>query len=606
MGQNNNEITQDEAGTLAGLFHARITKTPDQAAYRHFDAGTGKWLDTTWSEMAQETGRWQAALLKEGLKPGDRIGIMMPNCREWVMFDQAALGLGLITVPLFYNDRGGNVAYIAENAGIKLLVIDGPEQWNSLLPVRDDLTTIHSIISLNSLDGLTHDHRLQLIEEWLPENSDGYQLRDDLDPKGLATVVYTSGTTGHPKGVMLSHQNILNNTYESLLTTHATKDDIMLSFLPLSHMLERTGGYYLPMMGGSLVAYARSIPLLGEDLQIIRPTLLISVPRIYERVYAKIQEGLAAKPPIARKLFNLAVDIGWKRFLYQQGRGNWSPSLLLWPLLDKLVASKIVNRLGGRLRTAVSGGAPLPPEVARTFLALGIPLLQGYGLTETSPVLTVSLVDDNIPESVGKALPSIELTIGEGGELLARGPTVMLGFWNNPEETARVIDQDGWLHTGDIAEIDDEGHVYITGRIKDIIILSNGENVSPADMELAISMDALVEQVMIIGEGHPYLCALIVPEAEHWKNLAEGFGLDPDDPDSYKNDAVLERITKRIAQHLHQFPGYAQVRQVVLLKEAWTVENGFLTPTLKIKRKQVMKHCCDNLDQLYNGQSRQA
>ncbi len=354
------------------------------------------------------------------------------------------------------------------------------------------------------------------------------------------------------------------------------------------------------MMGGALVAYARSIPLLGEDLQTIRPTLLISVPRIYERVFAKIQEGLTAKPAVARKLFNLAVNIGWRRFLYQQGRGNWSPSLLLWPLLDKLVASKIASRLGGRLRTAVSGGAPLPPEVARTFLALGIPLLQGYGLTETSPVLAVSLVDDNIPESVGKALPSVKLAIGEGGELLAKGPTVMLGFWNNPKETAKVIDQDGWLHTGDIAEIDNEGHVYITGRIKDIIILSNGENVSPADMELAISMDALVEQVMIIGGGHPYLCALIVPDAEHWKNLAEGFGLDPDDADSYKNEAVLDRITKRISRLLHQFPGYAQVRQVVLLKEPWTVENGFLTPTLKIKRKQVMKHCCNNIDQFYN------
>ncbi len=213
MGRNNNEITPEEAGTLAGLFHARIAKTPDQAAYRHFNANTDQWVDTTWSEMAQETGRWQAALLKEELKPDNRIGIMMPNCREWVMFDQAALGLGLITVPLFYNDRGGNVTYIAEDAGIKLLVIQGPEQWESLIPVRDDLTTIHNIISLTSLDGLTHDDRLQLIEEWLPKSSDGYQLRDDLDPHGLATVVYTSGTTGHPKGVMLSHSNILSNTY---------------------------------------------------------------------------------------------------------------------------------------------------------------------------------------------------------------------------------------------------------------------------------------------------------------------------------------------------------------------------------------------------------
>ncbi len=601
MKANQEIISLDDAVTLAGLFDERTRRTPDHIAYRYYDPEQNVWKESTWSEMRAETARWQAAFQQEGLKRGDRVGIMMPNRREWVMFDQAALGLGLVSVPLFYNDRGGNVAYIAEAAAIKLLVIQGPEQWQSLEPVRDELPTVDRIISLESLDGMAHDDRICHLEQWLPESAGEYQVVDDLDPYGLCSIVYTSGTTGHPKGVMLSNHNILSNTYEALQTTTINDDDVLLSFLPLSHMLERTGGYYLPLMAGITVAYARSIPQLAEDLQIIRPTFLISVPRIYERIYARIQEGLNEKSPLVRKLFNLAVHVGWKRFEYQQGRGSWSPSLLLWPLLDKLVASKVTEKLGGRLRTAISGGAPLPPEVARTFLALGVPVLQGYGLTETSPVLAVNRVEDNVPESVGRALPGTELSIAENGELLARGNAVMLGFWNNPQETERVIDKDGWLHTGDVARIDATGHVYITGRIKDIIVLANGEKVSPADMEIAIAMDALIEQVMIIGEGRPFLSALIVLESEQWKSLAEGLDLDPDNTDSLRDKRVMDHVHRRINDQLREFPGYAQVRRIKLLEEAWSVENGYLTPTLKTKRKLIAEHCEPLIRDLYSG-----
>jgi long-chain acyl-CoA synthetase len=601
MKPNQEIITLDEAVTLAGLFKERTGRTPDRIAYRYYDPEQAAWKNSTWSEMRSETARWQAAFLQEGLKRGDRVGIMMPNRREWVMFDQAALGLGLVSVPLFYNDRGGNVAYIAEAAAVKLLVIQGREQWASLEPVRNELPTVHRIVSIESLDGLAHDDRVRHLEEWLPATAGEYQMLNDLDPHGLCSIVYTSGTTGHPKGVMLSHHNILSNTYQALLTTTINDDDILLSFLPLSHMLERTGGYYLALMAGITVAYARSILQLAEDLLIIRPTFLISVPRIYERIYARIQEGLDEKPPIARKLFKLAVDVGWRRFEYQQKRGGWSPWLLLWPLLDKLVAGKITEKLGGRLRTAISGGAPLPPDVARTFLALGVPVLQGYGLTETSPVLAVSRIDDNIPESVGLALPGTELSVAENGELLARGDAVMLGFWNNPQETARVIDAEGWLHTGDVARIDATGHVYITGRIKDIIVLANGEKVSPADMEIAIAMDALFEQVLVIGEGRPFLSVLIVPEAEHWKGLTEGLGLDPEDPASLQHPKVMDHVYRRIADQLRDFPGYAQVRKAVLLNEPWSVENGYLTPTLKTKRKLIIEHCQRIIAEIYNG-----
>ncbi len=601
MKANQEIISLDEAVTLAGLFQTRIQRSADRIAYRYYDPDQAVWCDSSWAEMGRETARWQTAFEQEGLKRGDRVGIMMSNRREWVMFDQAAFGLGLVSVPLFYNDRGGNVSYIAEAAGIKLLVILGREQWLSLEPVREELTTIHRIVTIESLDGMAHDDRVRQLDEWLPKTATDYRVVDDIDPHELCSIVYTSGTTGHPKGVMLSHHNILSNTHEALQTTTINDDDILLSFLPLSHMLERTGGYYLPMMAGIPVAYARSILQLAEDLVIIRPTFMISVPRIYERVYAKIQEGLEAKPAIARKLFNLAVDVGWKRFQHHQGRGSWSPSLLLWPLLNKLVASKIVEKLGGRLKTAISGGAPLPPDVARTFLALGVPVLQGYGLTETSPVLAVSRIDDNIPESVGLALPSTQLKVADNGELLAKGAAIMLGFWKNKEETDRVIDPDGWFHTGDVARIDEEGHVYITGRIKDIIVLANGEKVSPADMEIAIAMDALFEQVLIMGESRPFLSALIVPEAEHWKNFTEGLGLDPHDPATYRNNKVLEHVHHRISQQIRDFPGYAQVRKAVLLSEAWSVENGYLTPTMKTKRKLIIEHNSQIISDIYSG-----
>ncbi len=350
-------------------------------------------------------------------------------------------------------------------------------------------------------------------------------MTDDGDSNELATIVYTSGTTGRPKGVMLSHWNILFDSERALEIVQMYPQDLLLSFLPLSHTFERTVGYYIPMMAGSTVAYARSIPELGEDLLTIQPTLMISVPRIYERVYNKIQAGLAEKSPIATWLFNLAVDTGWKRFLHQQGRGSWHPVFLLWPLLNKLVAGKIMAKLGGRMRIAASGGAPLPTPIAKVFIGLGLNLIQGYGLTETSPILTANPEDDNDPRSVGVPLRGLELRVSEQDELLARGPVIMLGYWNNPEATAAVIDSEGWFHTGDKARIENN-HVYITGRIKEIIVLANGEKVPPADMEMAIALDTLFEQVMIIGDDRPFLTALLVLNPEQWEGVASDLQLD--------------------------------------------------------------------------------
>jgi long-chain acyl-CoA synthetase len=376
--------------------------------------------------------------------------------------------------------------------------------------------------------------------------------------------------------------------------------DSFLSFLPLSHTLERTAGYYLPMMAGSTVGFARSIPQLAEDLQHIRPTAIIAVPRIFERVYARVQEQMKGKSAIARMLFRMTLKVGFKEFEHRMGRRRWFPALLIHPLLRKLVSGKILDKLGGRLRVAVSGGAAISPEIARVFLGLGLPMLQGYGLTETSPVISVNPLNNIKPESVGVALRGVSVKIGENDELLVKTPGMMLGYWNNHAATAEMIDPEGWLHTGDQARIDEDGHIHITGRIKDILVLSNGEKFPPADMEMAIALDPLIEQVMVVGEGKPYLGALVVLNAELWNGVAIEYDLDPSSEASLRDPRLESEVLKRIRSKLKDFPGYAKIRRVALLLEPWTIENDLLTPTMKVKRQKVLAHYSEAIDSLYD------
>ena len=387
-------IAAETAVTLAGLFRERVKRSPNKVAYRQFDQDTGQWCDSTWQEMATEVARWQDALAREGLQQGERVAVLLRNCKEWVTFDQAALGCGLVVVPLYTDDRPESAAYILNHCGAKVLLLQGEEQWQGLLTVHDQLGDLTRILTLEPVTVPEGETRVSTVADWLPETG-GELHSDDGDSSELATIVYTSGTTGRPKGVMLSHWNILFDSDSALEIVQMYADDLLISFLPLSHTFERTVGYYIPMMVGANIAYARSISELGEDLQTIKPTLMISVPRIYERVYNKIQAGLAEKSPLATKLFNLAVDTGWKRFLHRQGRGSWHPVFLLWPLLNKLVAGKIMAKLGGNMHMAASGGAPLPMPIARVFIGLGLNLIQGYGLTETSPILTANPEHDN-------------------------------------------------------------------------------------------------------------------------------------------------------------------------------------------------------------------
>ena len=595
--QQNDVISPEQAGTLHGLFVERARRTPDKPAYRYFTQNA--WHDITWREMLGEVARWQAALSREGLAKGDRVAIMLRNSPQWVMFDQAAMSLGLVVVPLYTVDRPDNIAYIIDDAGVKVLLFENAEQWQALRTVRDQLGGVRRFVSIDTV-GDSAEPRLKSMAEFLPSTA-SLQPAPPCQSGELASIIYTSGTTGRPKGVMLSHDNMLSNAHAALDTFAVYGDDLFLSFLPLSHTFERTCGYYLAVMTGATVAYARSIPLLSEDLQTIHPTIMISVPRIYERVYGAIHAKLEEGSPLKRKLFGLAVETGWARFLHEQGRGGWKLSFLLWPLLKKLVAQKILDRLGGRLRTAVSGGAALAPEISRMFVGLGLPVVQGYGLTETSPIISGNHLENNFPDSVGQPIRDVQVRIGEQNVLLVKGPNVMLGYWNNPEATRAMIDADGWLNTGDTVGISDTGHIYITGRIKEIIVMSNGEKVPPADMEQAILRDRLFDQAMVFGEGKPYLVAIAVLNPEAWLQFAKEIGVRADMPEALTDSRVQAGVLNRISDNLRAFPGYARVHRVLLLQEPWSIDNGLLTPTLKFKRAKVVEKYSAQIKELYDG-----
>ena len=599
MTPNRDVISPEIARTLDGLFQERVRRSAKAVAYRSFDE-PGVWRDYSWEKVAELVARWQDGFEADGLQAGDRVAIMLRNSVNWIVFDQAAMGLGLVNVPLYTSDRPDNTAYILHDSGAKVLVLENTDQWAMFADVQSQLGGLKRILCVNALPGPATDPRIKSVADWLPKST-GAVRHVNQDGTKLTSIIYTSGTTGKPKGVMLSHKNMLENAASALQCFDVTTQDLFLSFLPLSHTLERTAGCYLTMMAGACVAYARSIPQLGEDLVAIRPTIMISVPRIYERVYATIKARLAEGPPLRRKLFEYAVEVGWARFEHQQGRGPWKAAFLLWPLLDRLVARKVMARLGGRLRAAVSGGAALAPDIARLFVGLGLPILQGYGLTETSPVVSTNRLDDNVPASIGKPIPGVQVKLGEKDALLVKGSNVMLGYWNLPDATKAMFTADGWLNTGDTARFDKEGRLYITGRLKEIIVMSTGEKIPPVDMEAAILQDSLFEQVMILGEGRPYLSAFVVLNPDQWRKSALQHAL-PETVESISGNRSAETfLLDCVQKQIKSFPGYAKINRIAVMREPWTIENGLLTPTMKLKRAKVVESHRKEFESLYAG-----
>ncbi len=590
-------IHYEAARTLDGLFRLRAEKTPDRIAYRYYDKAANEWQSLTWQQVAEQISRWQQALLKEDLKPGDRIAIMMRNDPVWCFIDIAALGLRLVTVPIFYNDRPENVTHILAESSSKLLVIDNCRLWKQLAPRRYKFPALKNI--LLTQDTADNDlPELVSASQWL-QNEPRPLVISDVPPETLATIVYTSGTTGKPKGVMLSHLNILWNAWASLRRIKTLDDDVFLSFLPLSHMLERTGGYYLPMMAGLEVAYARSIQTLMEDVRTIKPTIMISVPSIYEQIYSGVSAKLGKRSALTRWLIKLGMDAGWRRFNNRQGRFRFNPFFFLSAFASRSVGRPVCEIMGGRFRAAICGGAALSPKIGKFFLSLDLILLQGYGLTETSPVACINVEDTNDPSSVGPPLPGVEVMIGPDQELLIKSPGVMLGYWNNHSATSEIIDQDGWLHSGDKAEIRNDGLVYITGRIKEILVMSNGENVSPADMETMINLDPMINQSMIIGDGMSFLSAIVVVDESRWRDYAVKAGLDPNEDDTVSNEHIKRDIIKCINSHLKSFPKHTKVRRVIIEREPWAAEDGLITHTMKVRRTKLLAKYQKDIDAIY-------
>ena len=593
--------------TLAELFSWRVAQTPHAEAYRQFDDASNKWVSYSWQQTQEKVSSFVKALSPLELEAGSRIAILLPNGLHAICMDQATQACGFVPVPMHALDNPASIAYILADSDASFLIAASDQQWKDIADACAELPALPAlrqvVVLQKTLDAAVLPASVPVlqIDAWLAAGANLQSHVSGPREDDLAALVYTSGTTGKPKGVMLTHKNVLSNVKAVVHRMSPVLSDVFLSFLPLSHTFERTAGYYLPVAAGACVAFSRSVKQLPQDLLEVRPTILISVPRIYERVYGVIQTRLSASALQAR-MFNLAIETGWRRFSREQGllKGDGLTAMadaLRWLALEPLVASKLKNQFGGRLRVAVSGGAALSPAISQCFLGLGIPIVQGYGMTETSPIVSFNAPDDNDPATVGRAVDKVEVRIGDNAELQVRGPNVMRGYWKREEDTAKAF-IDGWLRTGDQASIVD-GRVRILGRVKEIIVTSTGEKIAPVDLELAITNDAVFEQAYAFGENCPFIACAVVLSRAYWQELAISLGLDPADKASLKSAQAQEAVVKRINALTKNFPYYAQPRAAILTLEPWTVENTLITPTLKLKRNNLVAHFADDMKTLY-------
>lgn len=588
--------------TLPQLLVNSVERYGEREALRQFDKETKSWHSLSYAQLMVRVMEWRRAYAAMNLERGTRIGILMPNSIDHACADQAALANGLVPVPLHAIDTPGASAFILSDSRAKVLVTNKLTRWKQIKAAGDDLQDLTAvIITEDEVDDETG--MVRGLSEWLAAGTHVVELPEGPKEDDLAGIVYTSGTTGRPKGVMLTHGNIVSNVKATLECVFPQVGDIFLSFLPLSHTFERTAGYYLALATGCTIAYNRSVLLLADDLKTIRPTVIISVPRVYERIFARVHDKLKKSRPAARYLFDWAVEIGWRDFCRRNhlpvehtGRA-WLDGLMR-PLVRK-VSSTLLDQFGGRLRIAISGGAALSSKVARTFCGLGLPIIQGYGMTEASPIIAGNNRTLNQPNTVGKPFNNVEVRLGEGDEIQIKGPSITRGYWNRPDATADAFTEDGWFRTGDVGGFNELGLLSIKGRIKEIIVTSTGEKVPPADLEAAIETDPLFSQCYVIGESRPYLSLITVVNPDEWASFAKSCGVDPADPASLDNPSVKTAALKRAKTAAGEFPHYALPRAVVLTQEPWTIENGLITPTLKLKRGPLSKKFANVIAQLY-------
>jgi long-chain acyl-CoA synthetase len=594
--------------TLCDLFYASVD------TYRKPEHLVSK-VDGQWRPWSSEAVRVAVEELSMGLRAlgvekGDRVAILSENRPEWALADLATLTAAAVDVPIYSTLTAAQVKYILEDSQAKVAFASNVLQARKLAEVRAQLPHLRHLIGFaegpDFPEGfLSLNEVRQRGREALAAQPEAVRARAaEVKPDDLATLIYTSGTTGDPKGVMLVHSNIVSNVAAARQVFNVLgHDDVALSFLPLCHIFERMSGYYMMLDVGATITYAESVEAVPANMAEVRPTVMCSVPRLYEKMYARVLEKVAGDPPKRQKIFRWAVGVGRRLFTHKVERTT--PSLALrvkGALADRLVFGKIRARTGGRLKMFVSGGAPLSREINEFFGAVGLQIMEGYGLTETSPVISCNRPDRFKPGTVGLPLPGVEVKIAEDGEILTRGPHVMKGYYNKPQATAEAIDGEGWFHTGDVGVIDGEGFLTITDRKKDLIVTSGGKNIAPQPIENVLKASPLIAEVVMIGDRRNFPAALVVPNFESLEKWAREKGVAfASREELVQRPEVVALYEQTIRDLTPQLAQFERIKKLALLTREFTLEAGELTPTLKVKRRVIEQKYKDVIDRLYEA-----
>ncbi len=590
----------DLGTNLWAMFARAVQKGSDRPFLRRRERSS--WRALSWAETNEQARALGACLAAHGVRPGDRVAIVAENRPEWCVADLACLAIGAITVPAYTTWTADDHAYVLSHSEAVAVVTGGGTIPDRLTPALARLPPMRLVVALDRPPEVSSGTPCMGWQEALARGRDaGAELAGERSTSDdLACFIYTSGTGGRPKGVMLSHGSIMANLEGawSLLEEVGIGDDVFLSFLPLSHAYEHTVGQFLPISIGAEIWYSDGVERLSQDLIEARPTILTCVPRLLEVLRQRILTGVERRGGFRAKLFRLALEMGLRRL---DGGGRLDPMrAMLDGLLDHLVRAQVRARFGGRLKAVVSGGAPLNPEVGRFFLALGVPLLQGYGQTEASPVISANRPRRNKVETVGPPLDGVEVRIAEDGEILVRGKLVMKGYYKDPEATAAAL-RDGWLHTGDVGTLDAEGFLSITDRKKDIIVLSGGDNVAPQKIEGVLALEPEIGQAMVYGDRRPHLVALVVPSRELLEAASSRTGLPPNSPQLAQDPELERAVEAAVARANAKLSSLERIRRVGILTEPFTVENGLMTPTMKLRRTRIVERHVVALEGLYGA-----